>query len=122
MSIDMNNDGNSDSNYDNVSPENIPDDDDGTDACYETVASQEEIYLEETEEELRAILISEDPSSYDQGETDCVDCCFVAESLDEERGRAAEELITGDSDDPPLSENAVVEMLSLSRFYRSRAL
>jgi hypothetical protein len=33
------------------------------------------------------------------------------ESLDEELGHAAEELITGDSDDPPLSEEAVVEML-----------
>ena len=30
------------------------------DACYEAVASQEEIYLEETEEELRAIFISDD--------------------------------------------------------------
>ena len=33
-----------------------------TEACYETVASQEEIYLEETEEEVRAILISDDQS------------------------------------------------------------
>ncbi len=30
-----------------------------TEACYETVASQEEIYLETTEEELRASLTSE---------------------------------------------------------------
>jgi hypothetical protein len=30
-----------------------------TDACYETVASQEEIYIETTEEELRATLTSE---------------------------------------------------------------
>ena len=37
---------------------NIPID---TEACYETVASQEEIYLEETEEEVRAILTSDDP-------------------------------------------------------------
>jgi len=35
---------------------NIPPD---TEACYETVASQEEIYLETTEEELRASLTSE---------------------------------------------------------------
>src|SRR5207248_11317880 len=34
-----------------------------TEAYYETVASQEDIYLEETEEELRAILTSDDPSS-----------------------------------------------------------
>lgn len=30
-----------------------------TDACHETIASEEEIYLETTEEELRAILTSE---------------------------------------------------------------
>jgi len=35
---------------------NIPPD---TEACYETVASQEEIYLETTEEELRGALTSE---------------------------------------------------------------
>ena len=35
---------------------NIPPD---AEACYETVASQEEIYLETTEEELRASLTSE---------------------------------------------------------------
>lgn len=39
--------------------ENIPTD---TEACYETLASQEEIYLEETEEEVRAILTSDDQS------------------------------------------------------------
>ena len=33
-----------------------------TEACYETLASQEELYLEETEEELRAILTSDDQS------------------------------------------------------------
>lgn len=111
MSINMSND--------NVIPKNIPND---VDAYYETVASQEEMYLEETEEELRAILVSEDPSKYVQRETACVDCCFVAESLDEELGRAAEELITGDSDDPPLSEEAVAEMLRVSRLYGSRPL
>ena len=31
-----------------------------TDACYEAVASQEELYLEETEEELRMILESDE--------------------------------------------------------------
>ena len=36
-----------------------------TEACYETVASQEEIYLETTEEELRADLTSE-PTVADQ--------------------------------------------------------
>jgi len=35
----------------------------------------------------------------------------TTESLDEQLDHAAEGLITGDSDDPPLSEGAVVEML-----------
>jgi hypothetical protein len=39
--------------------ENIPT---NTEAYYETVASREEIYLEETEEEVRAILTSGDQS------------------------------------------------------------
>ena len=44
----------------NMSKDNsIPAD---AEACYETVASQEEIYLEETEEEVRAILTSNDQS------------------------------------------------------------
>ena len=38
----------------------------------------------------------------------------IAESLDEQLNHAAEELITGDSDDPPLSEVAVVEMLRMT--------
>ena len=33
-----------------------------TEACYETVASKEEIYLEATEEETRAILVSDEQS------------------------------------------------------------
>ena len=43
----------------NNSDSNIPT---YTDAYYEAVASQEEIYLEETEEELRASFTSGDPS------------------------------------------------------------
>jgi len=38
----------------------------------------------------------------------------VADSLDEQLEHAAEELITGDSDDPPLSEEMVVDMLSMT--------
>ena len=103
MSIDIGND--------KMIPKNIPTD---TDARDETVASQEAIYLGKTEEKLRAILISEDPSTYVQQETVCVDCCFVADSLDEGLDHAAQELITGDSDDPPLSEEAVVEVLRMT--------
>src|SRR6266700_2872469 len=50
------------------------------DACYEERARQEEIYLEETEEELRMVLESDDLPSQQN------------ESLDEEREHAAEEL------------------------------
>ncbi len=82
MSINMNSD------------KNIPTD---TEAYYETVASQEEIYLEEVEEEL-------------------------AESPDEQINHAAEELITGDSDDPPLSEEVVVEMLNDSPAQRLKSV
>ena len=83
--------------YKSNDEENLPTD---TEAYYEIVASQEEIYLEETEEELRAILIFDNPSP--------------SESVDEQLGDAAEELITGDSDDPPLSEETVVEMLRVT--------
>ena len=103
MSINMRND--------TMIPKNIPT---HTDAYDETVASQEEKALEKTEEQLRAILTSEDPSTYVQQETVCVDCCFLADSLDEELDQAAKELITGDSDDPPLSEEAVGEILRMT--------
>jgi hypothetical protein len=76
--------------------ENIPTD---AEAYYEAVASQEEIYLEETEEELRMILASDDPPPPG------------SESPNQQRQDAAEELITGDSDDPPLGEEAVEEDL-----------
>ena len=79
--------------------ENIPTD---TEAYYEAVASQEEIYLEETEEELRVILESDDPLPP------------RSERPSQHREPVAEELITGDSDDPPLSEEAVEEMLSMT--------
>ena len=35
----------------------------------------------------------------------------IAADLEEQLDHAAEELITGDSDDPPLSEEAVAEMI-----------
>jgi DNA repair ATPase RecN len=100
-------------------------------ACYETVASQEEIYLEATEEEMRASFVSSEQSpsratveywqskieelELDWGErasmTNVNNDIRTAESLDQQLEHAAEELITGDSDDPPLSEEAVVEMI-----------
>ena len=76
--------------------ENIPTD---TEAYYEAVASQEEIYLEGTEEELRMILTLNDPP------------LPRSENSPHQSEKAAEELLTGDSDDPPLSEEAVEEIL-----------
>jgi len=87
-----------------------------TEAYCETVASQEEIYLEEVEEEVRAILIFGDPAPSRRGVTTLLSeanngPCVVG-SRDEELNDAAEELITGDADDPPLSEEAVLEMFN----------
>ena len=118
---------------------NIPTD---TEACYEELASQEEIYLEETEEELRAILIFDDPSPSGNNSGMLAEICGerkldwevnrsmsdgknnsrIAESLDEQLVDAAEELITGDSDDPPLSEEAVVEMLDDAHAQRLKSI
>jgi len=119
MSINMDND------------KNIPID---TGACfeyYEELASQEELYLEKTEEEVRAILISY-VSFASQNDRSTMDICRERESdleiegamtdpknnphmpdnPDEQLVDASEELITGDSDDLPLSEEVVVEMLN----------
>jgi hypothetical protein len=102
-------------------------------ACYEELASHEEIFLEETEEELRAILIFDDPSpsgnnsgrvaecgereldgEVSRSMSDGKDNPRIAESLDEELVDAAEELITGDADDRPLSGEAVEETLRIA--------
>lgn len=72
-----------------------------TDAYYEQQASEEEVYLEEAEEELRMILCADDSPS---PQSECVN---------EEQGEAVEELITGDADDAPLSEQTVREMLDI---------
>lgn len=90
-------------------PKGVPAD---TDAYYEAVASQEEIYLEEVEETLRAILISEDPLASTQEVIIGSDCCVVADRLDVELDHTAEELVAGDADGPLLSEEAVAETLS----------
>ena len=46
----------------------------------------------------------------------------TVESLDEQLDHAAEELITGDSDDPPLSEEAVVEVLRMTHLPKRTGL
>jgi hypothetical protein len=108
-------------------------------ACYETVAGQEEIYLEETEEEVRAILVFCDPPpsqnndltlgekcevreldwEADSSTTETNDNPRIDENLNDQRNQAAEELITGDSDDPPLSEEEVGEKLRMTSDARS---
>lgn len=90
-----------------------------TDAYDEKVASQEEIYDEDLEEEVREALTSDDPPSLQDNTNNN---SRKAETLDEQLDQAAEELITGDSDDPPLSEDSISQMLSVSRLYSSRAL
>ena len=80
-----------------VCNESIPADTE--EAYYETVASQEEIYLEEIEEELRLTLESDDLPPLSQ------------KSPNQQQEHAVEELITGDSDDQPLGEDTVEEML-----------
>ena len=103
-----------------------------TDAYYEELASQEELYLEETEEEVVAILTSYVSSASQNDRSIVTENCGlrepdlevrgsmtdpknnprIAEGLDEQLVDASEELITGDADDPPLSEEAVQEMLN----------
>jgi hypothetical protein len=84
---------------------NIPED---PESYYEALASQEEIYLEETEEELRVMLSSKDSAP---SESNSLTIDSAAGVVEENRDHAAEELITGDSDDPPLSESTIAEML-----------
>src|ERR1700747_385285 len=98
---------------------NIPVD---TDACYEEVASQEELYLEQTEEEVVAILTSYVSPASQSDRSTIIDICAERESdleiervmtdltnprmagnPNEQLVEAVEELITGDLDDPPLS-------------------
>ena len=116
MSINVNND------------KNIPID---PDACYEELASQEELYLEETEEEVVAILTSYVSPASKSDRSTIIDICAERESdleiervttdltsppmvgnPDEQLVEAAEDLIAGDSDDPPLSEDSIQEMLN----------
>ena len=97
------------------------------------MASQEELYLEKTEEEVVAILTSDVSPAAQSDRSTIIDICAEREAdlkiereiadlstprmpgnPDEELVEAVEELITGDSDDPPLSEDTVEEMLSSS--------
>jgi hypothetical protein len=97
--------------------------------CYEAIASQEEVYLEETEEELRMVLIAEDSNQsrasssisinlYGEERINCMlmetkdnDRSLVVEVLNEQLNHSVEELIAGDSDDAPLSDELLEQML-----------
>ena len=74
---------------------------------YEELASQEEIYLEETEEELRVMLVSS------KSDKEAIDTLRAVSTTDAQLS-AAEELITGDADAPPLSKEAISEMLQIA--------
>jgi len=54
--------------------------------------------------------------------TDANDDPRIFEILDEQLNQAAEELITGDADDPPLSEETVLEMLRVTHMPKRSAL
>jgi hypothetical protein len=71
----------------------------GTEDYCEDVASQEESYLEDAEEEVRIKLEADDSQPLHN------------ESLGRQREEAEEDLITGDSDDLPLSEGSIEKML-----------
>jgi hypothetical protein len=113
---------------------NIPIDTDAYYEYYEELACQEELYLEETEQEVVAILTSYVSSASGNVQSMVTEYCEfresdlevrksltdpkndprIAESRDE-LVEASEELITGDADDPPLSEAAVFEMLRITK-------
>ena len=75
-----------------------------TDDYYEAIASQEEEYLEEGVEKLREreLLISEATAT---------DARRAEAHIAEEIEHAEEELIAGDADDPPLSDDGVDTMV-----------
>lgn len=102
-----------------------------TEDSYENVAGEEEIYLEETEEELRTTLISSASNSTTTSYWIAVEThtereggqrerrhlasprsAFAPQStLQQERTQAVQDLLTGDSDDAPLSEGTLEDML-----------
>jgi DNA-directed RNA polymerase specialized sigma54-like protein len=75
-----------------------------TDECYEERAGQEKEYLEEGVENLREreLLVSEAAANNVRRAE-----AHAAEEIE----HAAEELVIGDSDDSPLSDEGVVELL-----------
>lgn len=117
------------------SDKDIPIETDAYYEYYEELACQEELYLEEIEEEVVTILTSYvSPASQNglslvteysefreldlevkESMTDPKNDPCLAEKPDGPLVEAVEELITGDADDPPLSEGAIFEMLRITK-------
>ena len=75
-----------------------------TEAYYESVASEEELYLERIEEHLRVMLTATPATAASRPAREpSRDAETIAD--------AARDLISGDADDAPLSEETVAEML-----------
>jgi hypothetical protein len=79
---------------------------------YEAAAGQEENYLEEIEEELRVVLISCKDSSSGNPATQILPDTNVGQ---DELLDAALDLISGDSDDAPLSDDTLSGLLDIAR-------
>ena len=77
----------------------------GTQDYCDARADQEEIYREEAEEEVLQVLESDELSPLQSNGP------YMGDTLGEQLDHAARELITGDADDPPLSEQTVENML-----------
>jgi hypothetical protein len=87
----------SNSNKENIST--------GTPDYCDPRADQEEIYREEGEEAVHQVLESDELLPLQNNGS------YMADSLGEQLDHAARALITGDADDPPLSEQAIRNML-----------
>lgn len=73
----------------------------GAEAYYEAIASQEEIYLEDREDEVRVILESDEAPP------------LLTENPDQQREHTAKDLITGDSHNSAHSEEAIEAMITM---------
>ena len=72
-----------------------------TDDYYEAIASQEQVYLDEIEEHLIEILTC-----------DLNVIHHKTQDLDEQLSQNVEELLSGDSDDPPLTEDTITDIMN----------
>ena len=80
---------------------------------YEAIASQEQTYLDGVEENLREIL-SEELRVAEKATS------ATTAGLDEDLDHAAQDLVVGDSDDPPVDEATVAEFVDATSMARQR--